>query len=107
MIDSILLVNVKTSTYVKFSFLFFRLAKFSKMGHLFAAAQGNIIQVYSTISFELMHVLKGHNGMVGKFPRKTHLIILFIILINVFTSLLLTRKPEKYSGRVTVKFLQA
>lgn len=37
---------------------------FSTMGHLFAAVNGNIIQIYSTITFEHMFNLKGHNGLV-------------------------------------------
>lgn len=38
---------------------------FSKMGYLFAAANGNVIQVYSAISFEMMYNLKGHNGRIN------------------------------------------
>lgn len=38
--------------------------RFSTLGHLFAAVNGNIIQVYSTITFEHMFNLKGHNGKV-------------------------------------------
>ncbi|PNF35437.1 Cilia- and flagella-associated protein 57 [Cryptotermes secundus] len=37
---------------------------FSNDGHLFAAVNGNTIQVYSSVSFENMHNLKGHNGMI-------------------------------------------
>lgn len=42
-----------------------KLCSFSKLGHLFAAANGNVIQVYSSISFEHMFNLKGHNGRVS------------------------------------------
>lgn len=37
---------------------------FSKGGHLFAAVNGNVIQVYSTVTFELINNLKGHNKAV-------------------------------------------
>lgn len=37
---------------------------FSKMGYLFAAANGNVIQVYSSVSFEMVYTLKGHNGRI-------------------------------------------
>lgn len=38
---------------------------FSRMGHIFAAANGNVIQVYSSVSFEMMYTLKGHNGKIS------------------------------------------
>lgn len=41
-----------------------KLSCFSKMGHIFASTNGSIIQIYSSITFELMYVLKGHNGKV-------------------------------------------
>lgn len=41
-----------------------RESRFSNDGHLFAAVNGNTIQVYSSVSFENMHNLKGHNGTV-------------------------------------------
>ena len=31
---------------------------------MFAAVNGNVIQIYSSISFENIHVLKGHSGKV-------------------------------------------
>jgi hypothetical protein len=37
---------------------------FSNSGHLFAAVNGDIIQVYSSVSFENLYNLKGHNGKV-------------------------------------------
>ena len=37
---------------------------FGNGGHMFAAAPGNIIQIYSTSTFENIANLKGHNGKV-------------------------------------------
>ncbi|KAK7099818.1 cilia- and flagella-associated protein 57-like [Littorina saxatilis] len=37
---------------------------FSNGGHLFAAVHGNVIQIYSTTTFECVINLKGHNGKV-------------------------------------------
>ena len=37
---------------------------FSNGGNVFAAAHGNIIQIYSTTSFDNFLNLKGHNGKV-------------------------------------------
>ncbi|XP_007432730.1 cilia- and flagella-associated protein 57, partial [Python bivittatus] len=37
---------------------------FSTGGHLFAAVNGNVIHIYSTISFDNVINLKGHNGKV-------------------------------------------
>lgn len=37
---------------------------FSNGGHLFAAVHGNVIQIYSTTTFECVTNLKGHNGKV-------------------------------------------
>ncbi|KAG8437072.1 hypothetical protein GDO86_007955 [Hymenochirus boettgeri] len=37
---------------------------FSHGGHLFAAVNGNVIHVYSTVTFENIINLKGHNGKV-------------------------------------------
>lgn len=37
---------------------------FSNGGHLFAAVHGNVIQIYSTSTFENVGNLKGHNGKV-------------------------------------------
>lgn len=34
---------------------------------MFAAVHGNVIQIYSTTSFENVLNLKGHNGKVTKF----------------------------------------
>ncbi|XP_044252622.1 cilia- and flagella-associated protein 57 [Tribolium madens] len=41
-----------------------KMCVFSKMGYLFAAANGNVIQIYSTITFEMLYNLKGHNGRI-------------------------------------------
>ncbi len=37
---------------------------FSNGGHMFAAANTNLIQLFSTYSFENIGNLKGHNGKV-------------------------------------------
>lgn len=37
---------------------------FSNGGHLFAAVQGNNIQLYSSTSFTLINTLKAHNGKI-------------------------------------------
>lgn len=39
-------------------------AKFSSNGHLFAAVNGQVIQVFSSVSFQNVFNLKGHNGRV-------------------------------------------
>lgn len=39
-------------------------ARFSHGGHLFAAVNGNIVQVYSTIGFTSCFILKGHTSRV-------------------------------------------
>ncbi|EGI57209.1 WD repeat-containing protein 65, partial [Acromyrmex echinatior] len=41
-----------------------KIVRFSHNGHLFAAVNGNIIQVYTTISFYNPFILKGHIGKV-------------------------------------------
>ncbi|CAI9739315.1 ciliaflagella57-likeassociated and flagella-associated 57-like [Octopus vulgaris] len=38
---------------------------FSNGGHLFAAVNGNVVQIYSTVTFELIINLKGHNKLVN------------------------------------------
>lgn len=38
--------------------------RFSNGGHIFAAANGNILQIFSTWTFENIENLKGHNGKV-------------------------------------------
>ncbi|XP_045769045.1 cilia- and flagella-associated protein 57 isoform X2 [Maniola jurtina] len=39
-------------------------ARFSTNGHLFAAVNGQIIQVFSSVSFQNVYNLKGHNGKI-------------------------------------------
>ncbi|XP_053620233.1 cilia- and flagella-associated protein 57 isoform X1 [Plodia interpunctella] len=39
-------------------------AKFSTNGHLFAAVNGQVIQVFSSVSFQNVYNLKGHNGKI-------------------------------------------
>lgn len=40
--------------------------KFSNGGHYFAAANGNILQLYSTTTLENVANMKGHSNKVGK-----------------------------------------
>ena len=47
-----------------FSCVFLLQCSFSNGGNLFAAVHGNIIQIYSTTTFENVANLKGHNGKV-------------------------------------------
>lgn len=62
-----------------------KLCSFSRLGHLFAATNGNVIQVYSTVSFEQLFVLKGHSGVVGIIYNKLGL------RCTIYDSLLLLR----------------
>ncbi|XP_050681259.1 cilia- and flagella-associated protein 57 isoform X2 [Leptidea sinapis] len=39
-------------------------AKFSTNGHMFAAVNGQVIQVFSSVSFQNVFNLKGHNGRI-------------------------------------------
>ncbi|NXT80414.1 CFA57 protein, partial [Zapornia atra] len=41
-----------------------RECSFSNRGHLFAAVNGNVIQIYSSITFESINNLKGHSGKI-------------------------------------------
>ncbi|NWQ73156.1 CFA57 protein, partial [Columbina picui] len=41
-----------------------RECSFSNGGHLFAAVNGNVIQIYSSITFEIVNNLKGHSGKI-------------------------------------------
>ncbi|KAF7265792.1 hypothetical protein GWI33_020867 [Rhynchophorus ferrugineus] len=41
-----------------------KLSQFSNLGHLFASTNGNVIQIYSSITFDMMYILKGHNGKI-------------------------------------------
>ena len=44
------------------SFSSYSQCAFSNGGHLFASVMGNVIQLYSTTTFENINNLKGHNG---------------------------------------------
>lgn len=44
-----------------------KIASFSNGGHLFAAVNGNIIHVYSTMDFRNRFLLKGHTGIITGF----------------------------------------
>lgn len=46
--------------------LFFSQCSFSNEGHLFAAVSENVIQIYSSITFDNINNLKGHSGKVSK-----------------------------------------
>ncbi|CAG9863767.1 unnamed protein product [Phyllotreta striolata] len=39
--------------------------RFSRLGHLFAAANGSIIQVFSSVTFEMLYILKAHNRRIS------------------------------------------
>ena len=59
---SLIIVHVSLlNQLLYFSFL---QCSFSRGGHLFAASNSNLVQVYSTFSFENTINLKGHNGKV-------------------------------------------
>jgi len=51
-------------TFKEFTIRGCKECSFSNGGHMFAAAPGNIIQIYSTSTFENIANLKGHNGKV-------------------------------------------
>ena len=51
-------------TEVYFIFVLLQ-SSFSNGGHLFAAVHGNVIQLYSSTTFENVGNLKGHNGKVS------------------------------------------
>ncbi|XP_061201080.1 cilia- and flagella-associated protein 57 isoform X2 [Neopsephotus bourkii] len=42
----------------------FMKCSFSSRGHLFAAVNGNVIEIYSSITFENINNLKGHSGKI-------------------------------------------
>ncbi|KAI8906392.1 WD40-repeat-containing domain protein, partial [Gorgonomyces haynaldii] len=48
----------------EFSIRSCRECRFSNGGHVFAAAHGNIVQIFSTWNFDNIENLKGHNGKV-------------------------------------------
>lgn len=51
-------------TFKEFTVRGCRECSFSNGGHMFAAVHGNVIQIYSTTTFECVTNLKGHNGKV-------------------------------------------
>ncbi|KAK7495825.1 hypothetical protein BaRGS_00012815 [Batillaria attramentaria] len=51
-------------TFKEFTVRGCRECAFSNGGHMFAAVHGNVIQIYSTTTFECVTNLKGHNGKV-------------------------------------------
>ncbi|CAL1538634.1 unnamed protein product [Lymnaea stagnalis] len=51
-------------TFKEFTVRSCRECAFSNGGHLFASVMGNVIQLYSTTTFENVANLKGHNGKV-------------------------------------------
>ncbi|TPX41520.1 hypothetical protein SeMB42_g05538 [Synchytrium endobioticum] len=65
--DKLRLMNVLMDDlrlYKEFAVRACREVRFSNGGHLFAAAHGNAIQVFNTWTFDIVAVLKGHNGKV-------------------------------------------
>jgi len=51
-------------TFKEFTVRGCRECSFSNGGHMFASVMGNVIQLYSTTTFENVNNLKGHNGKV-------------------------------------------
>ncbi|EDV23338.1 uncharacterized protein TRIADDRAFT_27693 [Trichoplax adhaerens] len=65
--DKLRLMNLlidDISSFKEFTIRGCRECSFSNGGHLFAAVHGNIVQLYSTSTFENVMNLKGHNGKV-------------------------------------------
>ena len=65
--DKLRLMNILIDDIKQFKEFTIRGCKecaFSNGGHLFAAVHGNVIQIYSTTTFENTINLKGHNGKV-------------------------------------------
>ncbi|KAJ8263115.1 hypothetical protein COCON_G00155720 [Conger conger] len=65
--DKLRLLNLLINdirTFMEFNVRGCRECAFSNGGHLFAAANGTVIHIYSTITFENVRNLKGHNGKV-------------------------------------------
>ena len=57
-------IHVFVITNAHISYFLYIQCSFSNGGHLFAAANANLIQIYSTFSYENTANLKGHNGKV-------------------------------------------
>ncbi|KAL3868099.1 hypothetical protein ACJMK2_040935 [Sinanodonta woodiana] len=51
-------------TFKEFTIRGCRECSFSNGGHMFAAVSSNVIQLYSTVTFEIITNLKGHNGKI-------------------------------------------
>ncbi|KAG5841540.1 hypothetical protein ANANG_G00200590 [Anguilla anguilla] len=65
--DKLRLLNLLINdirTFMEFNVRGCRECAFSNGGHLFAAVNGTVIHIYSTITFENVRNLKGHNGKV-------------------------------------------
>ncbi|KAJ8285212.1 hypothetical protein GJAV_G00023590 [Gymnothorax javanicus] len=65
--DKLRLLNLLMNdlrSFMEFSVRGCRECAFSNGGHLFAAVNGTVIQIYSTITFENVRNLKGHSGKV-------------------------------------------
>ncbi|KAJ3354747.1 Cilia- and flagella-associated protein 57 [Entophlyctis luteolus] len=65
--DKLRLMNVlldEFRVFKEFGIRGCREASFANGGHLFAAAHGNIIQIYNTWTTENVYILKGHNSKV-------------------------------------------
>ncbi|BFZ16806.1 hypothetical protein BsWGS_19845 [Bradybaena similaris] len=65
--DKLRLMNLlidDIKTFKEFTVRGCRECAFSNGGHLFASVLGNVIQLYSTTTFENVNNLKGHNGKV-------------------------------------------
>lgn len=83
-------------------FLFCRMTSFSRLGHLFAAANGNVMQVYSSITFEQLYVLKGHNGIVRNSVLEYN-IFFFLMDLTIWgpkRQMVSERKLNRYLSRL-------
>lgn len=66
-VDKLRLMNIlmdDVRSYKEFPIKSCRVCKFSNGGHMFAAANGNMVQIYSFYTCELITTLRGHNGKV-------------------------------------------
>ncbi|NXL26795.1 CFA57 protein, partial [Glaucidium brasilianum] len=58
------LLHEDMRVFKEFSVRKCRECSFSNRGHLFAVVNGNVIQIYSSITFENINNLKGHSGKI-------------------------------------------
>ncbi|XP_074762504.1 cilia- and flagella-associated protein 57 isoform X2 [Athene noctua] len=58
------LLHEDMHVFKEFSVRKCRECSFSNRGHLFAVVNGNVIQIYSSITFENINNLKGHSGKI-------------------------------------------